>query len=85
MYRGVGGMKCAIGQLIPDDMYDSGMEGKSIYRIKELYPAIRELLQNVKHPLLLRMQYIHDHHSDPTNWRPLFERAAKDYNLQMPL
>lgn len=27
MYRGIEGRKCAIGHLIPDDIYDSKMEG----------------------------------------------------------
>ncbi len=28
-YRGVGGLKCAIGCLIPDDRYHAGLEGES--------------------------------------------------------
>lgn len=31
LYRGPNGCKCAIGMLIPDELYDKNMEGRSLY------------------------------------------------------
>ncbi len=46
MYRGPGGLKCAVGCLLTDEEYDPEMEGKAVYEIelpKRLKPHARLL------------------------------------------
>lgn len=67
-YRGVNGLKCAIGCLIPDEVYYSNLEGCSFLNIikqKEIKPFLNhlniELMHNGKFFTLGRkLQYIHD-------------------------
>jgi len=55
-YRGSKGHMCAIGVLIPDEMYNSSMEGKTVGTIQNRLPAaLRSHL-----PLLDDLQIVHD-------------------------
>ena len=56
MYRTVGGLKCAVGCLIPDDQYHPNMEGSTVDNIGLLLPSYL-------HPhmrLLIELQGVHD-------------------------
>jgi len=72
-YRGVGGMSCAVGCLIPDKAYKQSMEGTTAGAIIEQYPSLKWM---VKHKQLLSsLQGVHDNHT-PMEWRQkLIERA----------
>ena len=61
MYRTHDGLRCAVGVLIPDDLYDKAFEGsQSDFVIQELFDA--DLADWREHKdLLMRLQGIHDH------------------------
>jgi hypothetical protein len=42
-YRGMDGTKCAIGILIPDDIYSFDMEGKSFHELCRKHEAVANL------------------------------------------
>jgi hypothetical protein len=52
MYRGLNGTKCAIGHLIPDELYDPGFEGTSFMDVgatftQTRYQKMRTLIQQM--------------------------------------
>lgn len=61
-YRGEDGTKCAVGWLIPDDLYDPHMEGKTVLRLFVDYPELRKepLFKEWTSDLLCDLQHIHD-------------------------
>lgn len=82
--------KCAIGALIPDDLYnpmmDDSLEQSSVISmVMYTYPAIRNLFQGVDLRLLIELQQIHD---SQDNWneegfigQPDLEEVASLYEL----
>lgn len=73
MYRSCDGSKCAVGAIIPDDEYTSGLEGEDVYGIFGSVPSFDEL--DVE--LLSRMQGLHD------DGLPSKEMTAMiDYNFE---
>lgn len=59
MYRGENGTKCAIGVLIPDNLYTDAMEGRSagsLFHVDVDYPQYLE----VNKKLLSSLQNVHD-------------------------
>lgn len=60
LYRGIGGCKCAVGLLIPDEAYDASMECKSAPLVLVDFPALFHLREHSK--LLDALQYAHDHY-----------------------
>lgn len=44
-YRGINGLSCAIGCLIPDDLYTYEMENKTFKEIYDEFPKIRHILE----------------------------------------
>lgn len=61
-YRGEDGAKCAVGWLIPDDLYHPHMEGKSVLRLFADHPELRKepTLKEWTSHLLCDLQQIHD-------------------------
>ena len=75
-YRGANGTACAVGCLIPDELYDPLIEGLGVERIleavvpdyrqdqtQELLPVFARIKNHIgaEHlPLLSRLQYAHD-------------------------
>jgi len=84
LYRGPNGLKCAIGCLIPDDKYDSGMEGLAAVSIlvdKALPISIPdEEAFNSWSEYLRVFQQIHDHFH-PAYWFSDLEELALIYQL----
>lgn len=78
-YRSSEGLKCAIGCLIPDDLYDMGMESLSISSLCREFKLPDFFFENQS--LLELLQYIHDYKS-PESWRMDLEDLAKKRNLQ---
>lgn len=60
-YRGAGGARCAVGLLIPDDLYDADMEGSRAGYILTVWPKLGDLLDvRLNGNLLDELQHIHD-------------------------
>jgi hypothetical protein len=86
-YRGSDGLKCAIGVMIPDELYSPDMEGASLALsliVDTLPPAVQKMSMEYLHAL----QMCHD---APRAWRPrggfsahgekLLRRVAHRYQL----
>jgi hypothetical protein len=59
VYRGEDGAKCAVGCLIPDEVYDKNMEDKSVSLIAASGP-LKDLFKELDMTLLGRLQRLHD-------------------------
>lgn len=88
-YRGVDGLRCAVGCLLSDDEYQPWMDdstsagGGSIGKVMETLfhsnPSLYAKLKPHGH-LLAEMQGLHDA-SDPFVWEQRFEQVAKTHCL----
>jgi hypothetical protein len=79
LYRGPEGRMCAIGCLIPDEIYNPEMEVGFEDLLER--PAIKELFPTRKHECLgLRLQMIHDR-DEPSEWRHSLQQTATKYEL----
>jgi len=83
LYRNPDGLKCAIGAILPDDLYVSSMENKLAQSLMHDYPTIGQLWENLSINLLAKMQYIHDNRA-VSEWYDEFKAIADDFNLSMP-
>ena len=92
-YRGPRG-KSAIGALIPDSLYATSMEGKTIQQLLSAsagYEGLRERLGGVKLPLLNELQDLHDRIGEclPSLFRHLVlagcDRIAQAFGLSKRL
>lgn len=88
-YRGEGGLKCAIGVLIPDDLYDSDFECRAIYFIQG--PVLDAVTPDdieeyhFGENFLEKLQLVHDE-GDPngdliTQWKRELRAIAESYGL----
>jgi hypothetical protein len=84
LYRGPKGLRCAVGALIPDELYEESMEGINVASLlivkREDYPKIADLLGSVDISMLEEMQNIHDF-QEIEDWENRFRLCAKDYGL----
>jgi len=77
------GLKCAIGALIPNRLYDSHIERQTIEYAMKTHPPLGEYLAGVSLDLMKHMEAIHD--NEPVRkWEQCFEEAAKKFNLTLP-
>lgn len=71
LYRGPDGMKCAVGCLIPDDLYRSSLEGIAVVDIlsDEVTTEVGRLMKSLGHDLTLcgELQWLHDQ-IEPDLW-----------------
>lgn len=92
VYRGPNGERCAIGMLIPDDVYDPRIEAFSIALVLNEFPSIRKALGvdegQGDRVFLKRLQGCHDRaqivpdfHEDI---RVRLEKLAAEYDLRVP-
>jgi hypothetical protein len=90
MYRGQNGRMCAVGFMIPDDVYEEDMEGTNALSLIAHTPKLEHLQPHMT--LLRRMQGIHDDFammSPETSWpewikhgfRTLAEREGLDASV----
>ena len=87
-YHGEGGTKCAVGILIPDDMYNDLMEGCDVLDLVRKFPqacSVGGIDQHVD--LLLDLQKLHD--AAPVwSWEGVFQDyvsgVARRHNLNVP-
>ena len=75
-YRGVKGLKCAVGALISDDDYNEGFEGKTIREFADDIPSLLHVSTN----MLGEMQTIHDAYGCD-EWFKECRKVATRYNL----
>lgn len=78
-YRGKGGLKCAVGFLIPDDIYDKSMEGLEVRDIREKYPQLENVF--VHNLLLSKLQFAHDYHY-PDKWKEELKIICVEFELR---
>ncbi len=94
-YKTNNGLKCAIGCLIPDNLYDPKIEGLTIRNIMELISSqtlfFKNILETELGPLnnddlifLKDLQLIHDFFF-PNEWKEKLENLAKSSNLVFEL
>ena len=72
------GLKCAIGVLIPDDMYVPEMECGGVGILLTKYPTLKEYVPNKW--LAVALQEMHDYVS-PAKWKEKLVEIALQYNL----
>lgn len=91
-YRSEDGCKCAVGVLIPDDVYDKSMEGMGIARLVDILDELempQALAQFIKTelephlPLLMSLQSVHDGFA-PEKWAERLRYVAAQFNLNLP-
>lgn len=73
-------LKCAVGALIPDEVYKPEMENKNILGLTLNFPEVCEPLKDVPKALLRDLQYLHDT-SQPRYWRQGLRDVALRYSL----
>lgn len=80
-YRGPNGTKCAVGHLIPDDLYSKDIEGMGAISLCGR-PLYKSFFNGVNTNLLRAMQIAHDtlaiSGGAPTQWRNSFWSSMKD-------
>lgn len=79
LYRGPNGLRCAIGCLIPNRLYNESMEDKCAGHF-----SMAPILQQLGHDPYFcdKLQLIHDGY-EPAEWRSKLEEFAKEYNLTL--
>ena len=74
-YRGKDGMKCAVGCLIPDHLYDENMESNDYETVMNKYG-----FSSAHHEILSKLQTIHDM-SYEDEWKEDLEVMANEFDL----
>lgn len=83
VYRGPDNKKCAIGCIIPDEMYTVDLEGKEVNLLvnNPLFSVeLTTYLSQFNLGLLVRLQQIHDAHN-PSSWYTKLEKVAAHFDL----
>lgn len=74
VYRGPGGLKCAVGHVIPDEVYDPKMEGLHIYQIVSGYSLGVSVEEQRE---LYSLQEAHDFAAHESDFLRAFELGVK--------
>lgn len=74
------GLACAIGGIIPDELYNRSFEGRKVGYLLDLFPAIAEFFNGVDVSLLRRLQELHDTEM-PCFWKGGLEDIARSFDL----
>jgi hypothetical protein len=93
LYRGPDGLKCAVGAMIPDELYSPTFEGLTISDLAALDSSENTTTRNraiklmeyfrkehISIALLRSLQSVHDRYS-PVDWPYELSREAKMYEL----
>lgn len=78
VYRNGEGDKCAIGSMIPDEVYEIGMEQKMLSTLVYHWEGLKHL--DPFSDLLGDLRHVHDAEK-VENWEKAFQAVAKSYNL----
>jgi hypothetical protein len=76
-------LKCAVGALIPDELYQQSFEGTSIVGLIDTFDDLNSLFKDVNLKLLEDLQNVHDN-SEVTNWENELKELSIVYKLTMP-
>ncbi len=84
-YRSENGLSCAIGCLIPDDLYNAGIEGSDVHGLLDNYDGEFDFLRPTDHVessccFLEYLQNIHDKYP-VEEWEQRLTKFAKTYKL----
>lgn len=83
-YHGEGGLSCAVGCLIPDDLYTPSMEGKLYNFLPEVFLEYMDEKYGANNNILIaRLQNVHDAIQE-TNWHAALLEVAIENHLVMP-
>ena len=84
-YRGEGGLKCAVGCLIPDELYTPNMEGVDALWIATDHPELKVVpaFDEAYRALLGDLQTVHDC-NPPELWPRVLSELAVEYELTLP-
>ena len=83
-YRNDEGLSCAIGCLIPDELYDPAFEGRRIWGLMDENYEVKKYFSNVSLELLSKLQGVHDYKDSWTSsgtLRSFLHGVAKDFEL----
>lgn len=83
-YRGNLGAKCAIGALLPDNLWTPGIEGYKIKRLVDIVPEIKEFFGPVEISLLDQLQLAHDMNNLIEGRIASLTDIATEFNLKIP-
>ena len=78
MYRSPSGLSCAIGCLIPDDVYHKGMEGLTIENLLDKYPQVKKYIAD--NELAMALQEVHDSRV-ASQWEAQLSEVADAFGL----
>lgn len=80
-YRGVDNTMCAVGCLIPDELYSKTMEYRTVNNTNFRKLRLDKAGIDIKHvTLLTRLQEIHDS-QDVSSWKVDLQKLASNNNL----
>lgn len=77
LYRHPEGLMCAVGCLIPDELYQVNMEGMSSGRVLSEFKFLKDIIDS---ELASSLQTVHDYY-DPSEWGYNLAEVAKDYDI----
>jgi len=86
-YRDGAGNKCAVGVLIPDNLYDKNLEGKGYAVLISEHESMKVFFKDINIQLLLDLQCTHD---DAGYWdkgildKERLIEIAEEYELKIP-
>ncbi len=82
MYRSDFGDMCAVGCLIPDDLYSPSIEEMTIDQVIASNINIQVLFDGVSQELLVDLQLAHDHELPRKIANELFELDSWEYEME---
>jgi len=83
-YRDGKGNACAFGCLIPDEMYEPEMEGRSTDEVVTLWPEVRELFdESVDTAFLDELQSAHDESGSLSQFLVALDCVGENWELSV--
>jgi hypothetical protein len=85
LYRAPDGSKCAVGGIMPDEIYNPDMETEGLYS-NQLEPFMEYAGEKygIDQPWFFQdLQHIHDD-KEVSDWENQFEIFAREHNLTVP-
>ena len=80
LYRGPGSLQCAIGCLIPDELYSSQMERLSLSIVHGILSRAG-IFEKSAFPLLRDLLTLHDHYYPRKGWIGKGHQSGRDHGL----
>jgi hypothetical protein len=79
------GRACAVGCLIPNELYSTSLEENSVGQIFSYFPTLKEYFANVNREFLADAQNLHDDKAaSAPHFVSLLDDLARDFNLTVP-